>query len=535
MIKITCAACGGSFSVINNKHLASHGLTAAEYRERYPGAPLMTQEHAAKLSARSVAANADRVGVPRTESEKAKMREGQARYRAANPSVSKGPMSEAQKTLLSELAKQRYANGFVHPNLGKHHSDEVKQKISETLSGRTVGPEVAYRAIETKRQRGDDLAFFRGKKHTDATKARISAKVRANTSQNRLTIRAVMLERMQQAGLTLLNDISADVFQLRCNTCGYEFTRTPQQFQPSKFHLKVCDQCHPISPVSEQENALAAFVGQLTNARIIHSDMEVLAPLELDIYLPEKKLAIEYCGLYWHSSKPRYYHRHKLDRCRAKGIRLLTIFEDEWINSRPVVESVLRNALGVSTRAIDARSCTVEPIEATEAGDFLKANHLQGRGRSCVKLGLRSGDELVAMMTFMRGEIAHRATGWEINRFCSKLDCSVRGAASKLFTAFVRQYQPIEVVSYADLRWSDGRVYDHLGFTHVGDSVPNYWYFRPPEMRRMHRFGLRKKPTDPVEVSEKELRQREGWRILWDCGHAKWVYTAKSEPLATAN
>lgn len=528
MDKVACALCGKLMSNINNRHLQTHQITAADYRLQFPDSPLMSEEHAAKLSARSVAANETRKGVSRSDETRQRMREGQARYRATQPS--RGAMSAAQKQMLSDLAHERYANGFVHPNTGLHHSDSVKQKISDALRGRIVGPDAARKAIATKRQRGYDMALFRGKQHTPEAKAKISSTIRAQTDENRQTTRAIMLERMQAANVSLINTVSADVFHLRCNICGHEFTRTPQCFHSAKFHLHICDQCFPISPVSQQEHEVAEFIESIADTRVIRSDMEALSPLELDIYLPDKHVAIEYCGLYWHSvacGKSRFYHRHKYDACRRLGIRLITIFEDEWMNARSIVQSMLRNALHGTSRIINARSCVIQELDTPEAIDFLKENHVQGRGRSKVKFGLRYRDELVAVMTFMDSEISHRGTGWEINRFCSKLSCSIRGGASKLFHAFVHQYHPDTVTSYADLRWGDGNVYGRIGFRHVGNTVPNYWYIKPNEVKRYSRFALRKTTSDTD--TEFQSRQREGWNWIWDCGHAKWVYTSSTD------
>lgn len=522
MDKATCAVCGKSMLNINNRHLATHQLTAAEYKVRYPDSPLMSEQHAKKLSDRSVVSNASRKGMPRSETTKQNMRDGQARYHATHDSKPRGPMSETQKELLSALAHQRYADGFVHPNLGKHHSEELKQKISVTLTGRQVGPEPALKAVATKRARGYDMAPNRGRSTSEETKAKIKASFEAGQADRCRVSRTYMLEEMARAKLTLLNDVSENYFWLRCDVCAYEFTRRANFFFASSFHERVCDQCFPKSPVSQQENAVAALIATLTDKRIVRSDMETISPLELDILIPDSRLAIEYCGLYWHSEKPRFYHQYKFNACQKQGIRLLTIFEDEWLESRDIVESMLRNALGGALRSINARSCQVKPVADEHAIAFLRDNHLQGRGRSQVKLGLWLGEELVAVMSFIDGDVSHRGNGWEINRFCSKLGCSVRGGASKLFKEFIRQYQPDKVTSYADLRWGEGKVYERLGFRHVGNTVPNYWYVNGE--RRYHRYALRKTASDPVDIPEWQLRQQQGWNRLWDYGHAKWLY-----------
>ena len=76
--------------------------------------------------------------------------------------------------------------------------------------------------------------------------------------------------------------------------------------------------------------------------------------VELDLLLPDQKLAIEYCGLYWHayetllnrlerrgSKKPikdiKAHHLTKKKLCDANNIKLITIFEDEWLWKKDLV------------------------------------------------------------------------------------------------------------------------------------------------------------------------------------------------------
>jgi hypothetical protein len=85
---------------------------------------------------------------------------------------------------------------------------------------------------------------------------------------------------------------------------------------------------------SFEERQVLEFIQSIYKGEIITNDRTIIKPMELDIYLPELKLAIEYCGLYWHSEKQgkgKYYHLNKLIKCQEQGIDLITIFSDEWI------------------------------------------------------------------------------------------------------------------------------------------------------------------------------------------------------------
>jgi hypothetical protein len=130
-------------------------------------------------------------------------------------------------------------------------------------------------------------------------------------------------------------------------------------------------------------------------------------------------------------------------------------------------------------------------------------------------------------MTFSRSNISRKVVGWELNRFASKLNTIVIGAASKLFKYFVNTYAPESLISYSDNRWSTGDLYSAIGFSKVSDGVPNYWYFKPPAAQRIHRFTLRKTASDNPALTEVENRKEQGYLRVWDCGSSKWLWNQK--------
>lgn len=281
---------------------------------------------------------------------------------------------------------------------------------------------------------------------------------------------------------------------------------------------------------SNQEQLLTSFLsGYIDN--IIENDRSIIPPYELDIVIPDKKIAIEYCGLYWHSElfgKDRRYHLGKFLACEEKGYRLITIFEDELVDNKEMIFSKLKNIIGIQddhVTRIYARKCVVKEISLREASDFCNTNHLQGYAGSNVRLGLYYSDELVSVMTFSKPSIAKGSKNkegcWELQRFCSKVNYSVVGGASKLLKYFERNYFWQEIYSYADRRWSDGNVYTKLNFEFKGTTSPNYWYLR--KQSRIHRFALRKTKEDPKNKTEWEIRKSQGWNRIWDCGNLKFV------------
>ena len=286
------------------------------------------------------------------------------------------------------------------------------------------------------------------------------------------------------------------------------------------------------SGTSTQEQDLIDHIKNL-NIYIDTRDRSVIKPKELDIVIPSKRLAIEYCGLYWHSSlqgKDDKYHIDKLDYCNSVGLDLITIFEDEWINKKEIVLSRLRNILGVNenVKVIFARKLSVKEIDAKTARLFCEENHIQGYTGSSIKLGAFYGDNLVSIMTFSKPSISKGQNNydlgvWELSRFCSKLNYKIVGIASKLLSYFKNNYEWNQIFSYADRRWSTGNLYDKIGFSFYSVTKPNYWYFKNGSLGRTHRFVLRKKPDEPKDVTEWELRKSQGWNRIWDCGNIKYV------------
>ncbi|RLD66316.1 MAG: hypothetical protein DRI84_05015 [Bacteroidetes bacterium] len=280
---------------------------------------------------------------------------------------------------------------------------------------------------------------------------------------------------------------------------------------------------------SKQEHEVLDYINKIYSGLLLKNNRSIIKPYELDIVLSDKKLAVEYCGLYWHSElagKDKNYHLNKLNMCNEQGYQLLTIFEDEWVNKREIVESRLLNILGSKKlETIYARKCVIKEITPTEARVFCEQNHLQGYTGSRIKLGAFYAGELVSVMTFAKPSISKGANPkepnvWELSRFCSKINFRVIGIASKLLKHFERNYDWNTVFSYADRRWSNGNVYEKLGFELSGITKPNYWYVK--RGKRIHRFGLRKKPSEPKNITEWELRQQDGWNRIWDCGNLKY-------------
>ena len=277
--------------------------------------------------------------------------------------------------------------------------------------------------------------------------------------------------------------------------------------------------------ISKFEQEILDFVNSLV-AVAVTSDRTILAGQEIDIYIPELKIGIECSGLYWHSEqsagKDKHYHNNKFQSCLTQGITLITIFEDEWVNKKQQVKNRLANYL-TKQLAVYARSCTVQVISVEQANSFVDQQHTQGSCAASINLGLYYKDTLVSVMTFGYPRFSKKYQ-FELVRFCSEK--RVTGAASKLFSYFVKQYNPVSVVSYSDNCWGTGGVYSKLGFTKIGEKV-GYWY--TDYKKRYNRMQFQKhKIAGLVEnadnKTEWDIARELGYDRIWDCGQVTWMY-----------
>lgn len=291
-----------------------------------------------------------------------------------------------------------------------------------------------------------------------------------------------------------------------------------------------CPKCR-LSGVSNNESIIAMFLRDECGLEVIVRDRDIIKPYELDIVIPNIKLAIEYCGLYWHSElngKDKSYHLSKLQKCIENGYKLITVFEDEFLYRRDVVLSRLCNIIGSDkdSKKVYAMNCEIIPIDTKVAKDFCEQNHLQGYISSSVKLGAFFEGELVSVMTFSKPLISKDAVvirnrSWELSRFCSLTGYSVVGIASKLLKYFENEYDPAFLISYADRRWSDGNLYNKIGFKFDRYTPPNYWYINGS--KRIHRFAYRKASRGISGITEWEFRQSQGCNRIWDCGNYRFI------------
>lgn len=276
---------------------------------------------------------------------------------------------------------------------------------------------------------------------------------------------------------------------------------------------------------SAAETEICALIESL-GLDYVKSDRTLLKPLEVDILVPSKQIAIEYNGLKWHSEelgKDRWYHLDKTEKARSKGYRLIHLWENDWIENKQLQLDFIKHQLGFSEQKLYARKCEIKPSpDKSIINDFLDKFHLQG---SCVfthSVCLFNEGKIVSVSCFTR-----RNDSFELVRHCNCM--TVVGALGKTVRHFIRLTRK-RVYTFLDVSRFSGDSYVKAGFTVESIQGPDYSYVK--QSKRYHKFLFRKERIKTKlpefyneKLTERQMMKNAGYQRLWDCGKIKYVMT----------
>ena len=310
-----------------------------------------------------------------------------------------------------------------------------------------------------------------------------------------------------------------------------DFEQTPD----SHLQGSGCRICS--NKLSKNENEIYNFICELIGKdNVIKSDRSTLKNhSEIDIFIPSKNIGIEYNGCRWHTEqfgKGKYYHLNKTNECLTNGIKLIHIFEDEYIDKKQIILNKIKHLLGCSNLPkIGGRKCIIANVEYNEAKKFLNENHIQGYSKATVYLGAKHNDELIGIMTFVK----INENEWELNRFATNNNYICQGVGSKIFSYFISHYSPQKVKSFADRRWTidvENNLYTNIGFKLDKILKPDYKYVLNGSYKRIHKFNFRKQTIYKkygldLTMKESEMAEKLNAYKIWDCGLYKYVWEKK--------
>lgn len=262
----------------------------------------------------------------------------------------------------------------------------------------------------------------------------------------------------------------------------------------------------------------------------IECNVRYFGKYELDIYLPDAKIGIEFNGMYWHSTDMvgTKYHQKKSLYFKDLGIFIFHIYEWEWldVNIQNKIKQHLEMLLNiVDVNVIYARKCLIQNIDNNTYKDFLNKYHLQGYVPAQIKLGLFYNNELLQVMSFAPARYFNE--GYELIRLCTKFKYKIVGGANKLFKYFVRNYQQKNIISYCDIDKFEGNIYTKLGMKLDKINIPNYKWVNLKTLDIKSRYQTQKhliKVDDNDTRSEREIMSDLGYVKVENAGTYRFIY-----------
>ena len=301
----------------------------------------------------------------------------------------------------------------------------------------------------------------------------------------------------------------------KCLRCGTIF----ESESINRRHIH-CPYCIRRIGVSDVENDIRNIIKLLVpNEEIVSHNRTILGGFELDIFVPNKRIAIEYNGGFWHNEENvgTTTHQTKSSKCYEKGIRLIHIFEHEWVLNKSLVIDNIRRALGVDIRTIPASQCTFKTISRESYTDFVKSNRFKLPKINGDLVGIESNNELVGVFNIVDNTI-HSITVKRLLRIDNLRD---------LFSSYFKNL-PIRIkIDFGNEDWKE---LEENQFKLESISDPSFVYYNTSSITSKYYYyttinpNQEKIPKEPflIENIENEggLEKR---RKVWDSGIATFV------------
>ena len=332
---------------------------------------------------------------------------------------------------------------------------------------------------------------------------------------------------------------------IKCPICGeYDkhsfhniFRINSNDIKPNSHNL--CHKCYANISQSSPELEIKDIINTMYNGKCIENSRSIIPPLELDLYYPEKNVAIEFNGNYWHDEnhKPKDYHFNKFKLCKDKNIRLVSIYESDWYNKHDNIINLLKNIF-IDSKIIYARNCTISKLDYKTKSKFINEYHFYGdSNQGTISYGLYYNDELVSVMSFgkLRGQnkLHNNKDHYELVRFVTKDNVRIVGGASKLFKKFISEYHPMYIICYSDNDFFTGETYNKLGFKlkSLGESIDYQWVKGTKALSRYECMASKllekydKYRNINIEGSVEDYIMHDlGYSKLYRCGNSIWEY-----------
>jgi hypothetical protein len=389
------------------------------------------------------------------------------------------------KEKTKNTCKEKYGCDFTA------QSQNVKNKIKQTFNKKYNGHPMRNNDIKNKMNKTCDKKY-----NGHPMKNKEICKKSKDTFYKNNIIN--VHEFLKSIDLKLVNEYieSKTIVDFQCLKCK-------KIFKTGYFNIQQGKRCPYCSTEYEQSKEEIEIYNYLTSIlpdiEIIKNETQLIKNpktknnLELDIYIPDKKIAIEYNGLYWHSNlyKDKNYHLMKTNLCKEKGVKLIHIFEDEWIYEKENVKNKLNDILLQNYNQLNYNELQVKEILNND---------------KIIILGLFKNNELKYKMIFINeNNYIYKIKDYYFNNII----------IFKFINYFQKYYNWKELNVYIDIRWNNEKIYEKMNFKYIKYLFPQEWYFKRDELKRIFKNDILKKNEN------KYLK-------IYDCGYVKYKLKNKN-------
>nr|DAF57425.1 MAG TPA: endonuclease-like protein [Myoviridae sp. ctqfO1] len=334
------------------------------------------------------------------------------------------------------------------------------------------------------------------------------------------------------------------MWKCKCS-CGKEVVVTANNLR--RGHTTSCG--HSVVHVcgSKEEKEIKEFICSIIGDKNIEK-AKILNGKEIDIYIPQLKIGIEYNGSPFHATingafknVNKTYHYDKFSVALSMGIKLLNIFDVDWKSEKQEKIKTYIRSLLIQKERVFARNCSVRLVDLQVAKMFIEKHHLQGWYRLCkINYGLYYNNELISLMSFGTPRFAKSGGNqYELHRYVVSDKYFIVGGAEKLLKHFINDHQPESIKSYSDNDFFSGDVYKKLGFSNCGVSENYYWFYNNRELKRTScQLHLLKElygdlyaeaVTENANNKEDFIMGRLGAKKVYRAGNTKWIMNLNTE------
>lgn len=322
----------------------------------------------------------------------------------------------------------------------------------------------------------------------------------------------------------------SNLVRVKCPNCGeFDYHRfdASVSLQDKRVVSRLCNHCESLGK-SHYEDELYKYITSLGYTCIQH-ERTILKGKELDLFLPDKNIAVEFNGNFWHNekSKGKYYHYNKFIECLEKGIHLFNIYEYDYNSNKYILLlNLIKNSIIEVPIRLYARNCIIKVINTAVANNFLNSYHLERLYEiSFIHYGLYYKEQLTAVMSFNKVKCSDNS--YELTHFATLPNIRIIGGLSKLFTHFARDYKPAYVSCYTNNDFFDGHSLSKIGFYLInrGKEIFNYHWVKKnntlTKQQCIQKGLIRENFQDDAEIN---IMESLGYSRIFRSGYSKWEW-----------